>query len=534
MIRDLPVRHKFTAIAVATTTVVVVLASAVFVGLEYNNFRRALVQQLTATAQIISSNSTAAILFDDPASARETLSALDARPNVEQAIIFTPNGRMFANHSAHARDGYVDDATDTTPPGRSGVLSESLLVETIAGTAGHVEQPFRFFWNRQFVELIGPIKLGDEVIGALYIRSGLDQLGATIGTYLAVVAAIILLSIGLAWWLAERLQRHLTDPILELLNTMQSVSRTHDYALRAAKYGHDELGDLVDAFNNMLAETEAHRVELDVAREQAESANRMKSEFLAHMSHELRTPLNAIIGFSDFMLNEPHGPLGDESYREYMRDIQQGGQHLMDVINDILDLSKIEAGAAELCEGLVDVHTVIRESVRLLREPARQADVRICVTAPPNLPDLNGDEQLLKRCLLNLLSNAIKFTPAGGQITVRAEGKAGSEFILSVSDNGIGIAPDQLDLVMAPFGQAENILTRSHKGTGLGLPLVKSFVELHGGTLDLQSTLGAGTTVILRFPARRIPPGKEETAAQRKSLRPVAASGRMAPSGSGS
>ena len=504
MIRNLSVRHKFTAIAVITTTIVVLLASTVFVALEVNNYRRALAQELTAIAQIVASNLTAAILFGDRAAARETLVALDARPNVVAAAIVMPDGTVFAHHTAGQRDDEADFSDAAMQPWGSPLVDKNRLARVFADGAVGGDRAFKFSWTRHWLDVVGPISLDGEVVGALFIRASLGQIAATIGTYLAVVAGIVVLAVLLAWWLAARLQRQVTHPILGLLDTMQSISREHDYSLRAQKYGRDELGALVDAFNTMLAETEAHRVELDAAREQAESASRMKTEFLAHMSHELRTPLNAILGFSDFMLSEPHGPLGDDSYREYMRDIRNGGEQLLEVINDILDLSKIEAGAAELSEGLVDVPALIRESVRLLRERAEQAGLNIRVAAARDLPNLYGDEQLLKRCLLNLLSNAIKFTPAGGQITVRAGAETAHGYILSVSDTGIGIAPEHLDLVLTPFGQAENVLTRSHNGTGLGLPLVKSFVALHGGTMELQSTLGEGTDVILCLPPERI------------------------------
>lgn len=502
MIRNLSVRHKFTAISVLTTTIVVIIASTVFVGLEVNNYRRALVQELTAIAQITSSNSTAAILFGDPAAARETLAALRARPNIDAASIYTPDGNLFAHYAIRA-------AGDETV-GAPGWLwsSESDLSDTffLSNFLAKGAPLYKMVWTPQSVDLFGPIWLDGDMIGGLLIRSNLAQIGTTIGTYLSVVVFIILFSIALAWLIALRLQREVTHPILGLLDTMQSVSREHDYSLRAHKHGRDELGNLVDAFNEMLTETEAHKVELNAAREQAESANRMKSEFLAHMSHELRTPLNAILGFSDFMLSEPHGPLGDESYREYMNDIQNGGHHLLGVINDILDLSKVEAGAAELSEDLLDVRGLIKESVRLLRDRAEQAGIHVAIDAAPNLPDIYGDEQLLKRGLLNLLSNAIKFTPAGGRVTVRAGAEPGCEYLITVADTGIGIAPEDIDHVLTPFGQAENVLTRSHQGTGLGLPLVKSFVELHGGALEIQSTPGKGTEVTLRLPAGRVRP----------------------------
>jgi len=503
MIQNFSVRHKFTAVAVTTTTIVLLLASVVFVALEINNYRHALVQELTAIAQITASNSTAAITFDDRAAAHETLAALGARPNIETAAIFTGDGRLFAHHSAGDTHDDADPIAGSAPPPIAGWLAEDRPPENLADLLLDSNQPFKLVWTTNSVDLYGPIGLDGEVIGAIRIRSSLDQIGATIRTYLSVVLIIVLLAIALAWLLAARLQRQVTQPIFCLLDTMRTVARERDYSQRAQKHGDDELGALIDGFNDMLAETEAHKVELNTARQEAESASRLKSEFLAHMSHELRTPLNAILGFSDFMLNEPHGPLGHENYRDYMRDIQGGGQHLLEVINDILDLSKMEAVGLELHEEVLDTEALIDESVRFLRERADNAGVGLCAEVAPGLPHLYGDSQLLKRGLLNLLSNAIKFTPTGGRITVRADEEPGGAITLAVIDNGIGIAPQHIEHVLTPFGQAENVFRRKHDGTGLGLPLVKSFIELHGGALELRSALGEGTKVTLRFPAER-------------------------------
>ncbi len=186
-----------------------------------------------------------------------------------------------------------------------------------------------------------------------------------------------------------------------------------------------------------------------------------------------------------------------------MRDIQNGGQHLLGVINDILDLSKIEAGGTELSEEVLAPEELIDESARLLRERAETAGIYLRAEVEPGLPHLYGDSKLIKRGLLNLLSNAIKFTPSRGQITVRADQAQDGGIKLTVIDNGIGIAPNQIEHVMSPFGQAENVMTRTQDGTGLGLPLVKSFMELHGGSIDLRSALGEGTKVTLRFPSTR-------------------------------
>jgi signal transduction histidine kinase len=237
-------------------------------------------------------------------------------------------------------------------------------------------------------------------------------------------------------------------------------------------------------------------------------ASRVKVEFLAKISHELRTPLNAIIGFSELMMQDKRG-LANDQYRSYISDIHSSGRHLLDIINDILDFAKAEAGQLVLFESNVDVQQVVHAIERLLGPRARDSGIDLKMRIPADLPLVWCDERKLKQMLLNLVNNAVKFTPSGGIVEISARVNA-DEFVLAVRDSGIGIAEDDIDRVLEPFVQAETTLSRRQEGTGLGLALVKSMIEIHGGRLRLESTLGNGTSAELVFPAERISAARED------------------------
>jgi len=261
-------------------------------------------------------------------------------------------------------------------------------------------------------------------------------------------------------------------------------------------------GGIVGTMAEITEEKRRER-ELRRARDGAELANRSKSEFLANMSHELRTPLNAIIGFSELMKNEVLGTIAIPAYAGYVRDIHDSANHLLNIINDILDLSRIEAGKLKLFETAVELGGAAQGTARLVTERAADSGVRVTTEIDKELPTLWGDERLVKQILINLLANAVKFTPRGGSVAVRAFKDSEGRLGLSVADTGIGIADSDLARVMEPFGQADGSLRRRYEGTGLGLPLVRSFVELHGAKFDLKSQIGSGTTATVVFPLER-------------------------------
>ena len=243
--------------------------------------------------------------------------------------------------------------------------------------------------------------------------------------------------------------------------------------------------------------------DLHQAKEQAELANRAKSDFLSSMSHELRTPLNAILGFSGLIKEEKFGPIGNDRYAEYIDDIHGAGQHLLELISEVLDISAIEAGKLDLDEENLDIGALAVAAFRMVRTRAEAGDVDLVASLDPSLPALFADERRVKQILLNLLSNAVKFTPRGGRVRFEARREDDGSVSLAVADTGIGMDDDGLAKAMTKFGQVEGGLDRKYEGTGLGLPLVRDLMEAHGGTLELRSEKGVGTTATVRFPKDR-------------------------------
>jgi PAS domain S-box-containing protein len=267
-------------------------------------------------------------------------------------------------------------------------------------------------------------------------------------------------------------------------------------------------GQVAGSLSSYTDITELKHAERELTRAtvQAEAANRAKSDFLARMSHELRTPLNAILGFSEVIREQMFGPVGTTRYADYAADIHRSGSHLLQVVNDILDLSKIEAGRIELADEIFAPAEVAAEALAVVAGQLAQGGLELIADFPANLPRVRADRRYVRQMLLNLLSNAIKFTGRGGRVAISAR-RDGGALLVSVADTGIGIAAEDIPRALQPFGQIANPLIRGQSGTGLGLTVVRALIERHGGTLELHSVPRQGTSVTLVFPAARVTAG---------------------------
>jgi signal transduction histidine kinase len=468
--RDTSIQRKLTRLTMLTSGVTLLLAGATYVAYDLVTFRRAMARDLTTMAQIIGATSTAALVFDDQKSATQLLSSLQHKRNILSASLYKKDGTRFAEYQRG---------------------------DSVAGRANG--EGGLFGWGKGSIEVKAPIVLDREGIGTIAIRSDLRDFYARLERYTTIGAFVMLVSLVVGFLLSARLQRAISEPILQLAGTAKVISDQKDFSVRAPKSSDDEVGLLIDGFNEMLAQIQKRDADLIEKGTQLEIVNRHKSQFLANMSHELRTPMNAILGYTELIQDNVYGGV-PEPIQDVLRRIEKSGRHLLGLINDVLDLSKIEAGHLVLSVGDGSMKEIVYSVVSAMESLATEKGLGLTVTLAPELPPARFDERRMTQVLMNLVGNAIKFTEAGEvRVTVSASDGA---FHVVVSDTGPGISATDQERIFEEFQQADTSSTRSKGGTGLGLTIAKRIIEMHGGRMWVESSPGSGARFLFTLPIR--------------------------------
>jgi signal transduction histidine kinase/DNA-binding response OmpR family regulator len=509
--RQTTIKRKLIGVIMLTSGIALMVAFALMIVSDYVSFRSGLVRDLRTLADVMGTSASSALDFDVEESAKETLAGFAAAPNITTACIYTKEGKIFAS--------YLRDKQSESPPPKP-------------GAEGYVfKNAYLTLFHPGYLTLFHPIMRDGERIGTIYLQYSLQETNARLARYAGIAGAIVLGASLIAFLFSSRLQRVISEPILSLARTARIVSEQKNYSVRAEKRTGDEIGFLIDRFNEMLAQIEEHEKELREVNEQlvqseqrARAGTQAKSQFLANMSHELRTPLNAIIGYSE-MLQEEAQDGGLESFIPDLKKINRAGRHLLELINDVLDLSKIEAGKMELYLETFDIPSLLEEISATVKLLVEKNSNTIEVRCPANLGAMRADMTKVRQALFNLLSNASKFTDHGKitlEATRDASSSSGDWIIFRVSDTGIGITPEQQARVFEAFAQAEATTMRDFGGTGLGLAITKNFCRMMDGDVTLTSEPGKGSIFTIRLPSEvREPEAETEPESKSIAARPV-------------
>ncbi|KPA10251.1 multi-sensor hybrid histidine kinase [Candidatus Magnetomorum sp. HK-1] len=495
------IKSKLIFVFLGTSTIPLLLAFFIESLKDIHLLNSFIQEDIIVLGEIISSHSQAPLIFDDKKAADETLASLRINASVEMACLYKKNGSLLSHYSRHT-------------------LYEAPPFSQISKDKG-------VNISRQYYQLLSPVQVDNEVFGYIFIRTDRNRFYSTIELTIKISAIIIGCAFLLTLLLSSYLQNLISQPILHLVETVLSISNKKDYSIRAKKISNDEMGNLIDSFNFMLFEIQSRdealeaygaKLERDVenrtkelrmvnkelrkSKEKAEIANRAKSDFLASMSHEIRTPMNAIFGFTDLLKDMINDPL----QKEYLKTIQASGKTLLSLINDVLDLSKIEAGKIEIQKNAMDLNALIKEIQQIFSLKVKEKDIEFKIHFDDKLAKyIILDEIRLRQVLINIVGNAIKFTENGFvklniEVT-RKDEKAGTvDITFAVHDTGIGVQKEKINKIFEPFEQENNSVFVKYGGTGLGLTISNRLVRLMGGEdISVVSEQGKGSSFYAIF-----------------------------------
>ena len=464
--KDQPIARKAVILGLAPTVCALAIAGIAFLLSVYVSVRRDVINDIATSAAMVADSTNLAVSLQDAATISELAAALRERTTIDRVCVFGVDGKYLG--------GYA----------RPGEACPSSVANEAAPSRGHVHRD-------------QDVLIGNRRVGVVHVVGNLDQVYRTVGVQAGVTVLALLGAIGVALLLIGRLQRAIAQPVSELAQTADRVSRTNDYTLRARQTTDDEVGSLVRSFNDMLGAIQRAETERSQLLQREREASRLKDEFLAAVSHELRTPLNAILGWTHILSATNPPP---ETLAKGLNALHRNARTQTRLIEDLIEVSRIATGKLNLKIEVVDLRDVVRQASESLHATAAAKPVSLEATVPPEPSLVAGDRDRLQQVVWNLVSNAIKFTPPDGVIVVTL-GASGKEFVLRIRDTGIGIAPDFLPFVFERFRQADGSTTREFGGLGLGLSIVQDLVHLHHGTVTASSAgRNLGSEFVVRLP----------------------------------